>query len=305
MIRCFFALVLVMLLLCSCSGQMLPDESSPMASPEISADAIPNSPLVVPPPQPPDQSQAHTSEPDNQSPDAENEVGLVTTATPDDAPGSSDSVGMEYARIISFYREFLLSLKDNNSDTQEAVYELYDKISSELSIEPGTFSTQEDYGLWSSCVEARHSNLGYALRDINNDGIPELFIISEEYSIHAIYSLYEGAPVLIGGFWPRHSCAVDDTGILYIWSSGGAGDWNISSNLFVPGNAELQLIEMVGVESFDEQTNEVLPSLRYYRVVDGNKTTISQEEFESAYDVFPGAYPEETTKSAGLVFAPM
>jgi len=62
---------------------------------------------------------------------------------------------------------------------------------------------------------------------------------------------------------------------------------------------------MVGVESFDEQTNEAFPSLRYYRIESGNKITISQEEFEFAVDVFPGAYPEETTKGAGLVFVPM
>ena len=71
--------------------------------------------------------------------------------------------------------------------------------------------------------------MGYAVRDINLDGVPELFIISDEgyggnYAIKSVYTLNNGDPSLVGAYWSRKRCMVDSDGVFYIEGSSGADD---------------------------------------------------------------------------------
>jgi len=66
--------------------------------------------------------------------------------------------------------------------------------------------------------------IGYAFKDLNNDGIPEMMILSSGYVVLGIYTLENGVPVLLDTYWERHRCEIDKDGILYTHGSSGACD---------------------------------------------------------------------------------
>ena len=213
---------------------------------------------------------------------------------------------IQYSRILDAYQEFYLNFAVSVSEGNETpVHILYYKLSNELNLDTNRYTNDDrnlDWHLWCSCAEIRGSVLGYSIKDMDGDGIPELIILSEDYTVHAIYSLSGDVPILIDAYWPRHSCVIGENGELYTHSSSGAGDWYFSYCRVVDSSPDLQLIEQFGIESFDPQTYNTIPS-RCYRVHDGIKEIIDYEEFETAFSEFPG-FSTEITEKAGLCFIP-
>ena len=155
--------------------------------------------------------------------------------------------------------------------------DFHDDIAKKIGLNkpPQGTTVYKESDLLFSCLEIMSSDklLGYAIHDINNDGIPELFILSDDYFIYAIYSIYNDTLVLVGGFWERKDCVIDENGIIYVFETWGFQDGYTASYLLSPDNAELQLIEMVGI---DELTAEL--------------------------ERFPSTYPDGTTKNIGFDF---
>lgn len=202
-----------------------------------------------------------------------------------------------YTDILAFYREFVRC----DGDWDVAINKLYDGIASVAQLT----DEQKKWELWCSCVDARDRNLGYAIRDLNGDGTPELIVISEDF-IHAIYALNEDILVLVGGYWNRHSCAMGQDGILFISASSGAGDNYFASYRFASSGQEFQLIEMVGMETYDEQTGESFPESRCYRIQDGIKAIIDYDEACILWEDFLNVYSDNNpTRDAGLVINPL
>jgi len=234
--------------------------------------------------------------------------GSNSGSNPDDESDESEYIfelipeAVMYAEILNAYQDFLYN--DENKDNQImsvdiTVNNLYERIAKELNID----KDQRNYELWVSCTEMRDGNLGYAIHDINNDGIDELIILSEgDFNIHAIYSLDKDVPILIGGYWSRYRCVIDEKGTLFIHASGGAGDWYSASYRILQGSKELQLIEMYGHETYDDQTGKSFLSGQYYRIKNDNKSIIEEEEFMVAIEHFPDVNSSAPTKKAGLHF---
>lgn len=262
---------LVLLLLSACSNQR-PLAEAEIAAPVTDTDILPTAEI-----------SAHESE-------SQADVSKSTDFASPEVPA--------YAAIVGYYRDFMQ--RNEATDIENKINSLYDNIALETRLK----DEQKEYELWCSCAEALSGNLEYAIHDINGDRIPELLILSEDYFIHAIYSLHDDLPVLIGGYWARHRCAVDNEGVLYISSSGGAADSYSASYLLTSDN-ELQLIEMIGVESYDEQSGTSLPEPRYYRILNGSKTIIDDKEADIIWSNFPDTYPNNPTENVGLTIVPL
>ena len=67
-------------------------------------------------------------------------------------------------------------------------------------------------------------NLGYAIKDINNDGIPELLLLDlnnigwgnpEGLFIHALFTLKDDKPVELGQYWRRNHIQLAADGTIY------------------------------------------------------------------------------------------
>ena len=200
-----------------------------------------------------------------------------------------------YEMIVSYYRDCI----DCEGNRDEAI----ENFLANIRIEMNMNDEQQVYELKNSLYELFNTAAGYAICDINGDGSPELFIISEEYyEICAIYTMCGGNPILVGAYWSRNRCVIDMNGTIYINGSNGAEDSFSASYSLIPGGGDLQLIEMIGVESYDEQTLEELPEPRYYRVQNGSKTIIGEEEAVTAWRNFPDSYTDNPTKDSGLPY---
>lgn len=216
------------------------------------------------------------------------------------SPSDLEAAKSKYAAIIGFYQDFMREGKEDG-DYGEATLNLHSKISNELGgVQSLEKTLNDDFS--SSCVELGGAKLGYAIQDLNKDGIPELIILSEEdypegdYFVHALYSLKNDKPILLGAYWPRNSCEIDKTGTIYIEASSGAADNYSATYLVAPGSAKLQLVEMVGIETKDD-------SEQCYRIKNEQKTIVDCKEASEARKDSPG--DSDVTKDAGLTFIPL
>ena len=105
-----------------------------------------------------------------------------------------------------------------------------------------------------------NSSLGYAIRDINEDGIPELFILSkDQYSdgmINALYTLQDNSAALVGAYWSRSRCALGVDGTIYLDGSSGAGDSFSAAYSLDRNTGRLKLIEMLDSSDFPDISAE-------------------------------------------------
>ena len=157
-------------------------------------------------------------------------------------PGDPDYADVVYAKILAAYRDFKYAAP--NLDRDEVVDALVDRVLTQV----GILGEQRLYELNNSSFEAADCNeLGYALKDIDGDDIPELFIISDaayDYDdfIFAIYTIDYGSPALVRGCWSRSTCALDADGSVYCQGSNGAADSFSGLYRLDPQDVNLQLI---------------------------------------------------------------
>ena len=82
-------------------------------------------------------------------------------------------------------------------------------------------------------VEFPHGELGYAIVDINNDGVPELLLGTIDELTNAapnsVFTLSDGEPVLLTSFWSRNRGIISADGTIYSVGSGGAANTYLSS----------------------------------------------------------------------------
>ena len=210
----------------------------------------------------------------------------------------------KYEEILDAYSEISL-VEWGDEKAEDALDNFLDRINKIAK----TNALQEEsaYQLQSSAYELYGVDLGYALHDLNGDGISELIVLSEDFFVHGIYSLYNSeTPIFVGGYWSRNRCVIDGTGTLYIHGSNGAADGTSASYVLAQNTAELQLVELIGMESYDAETGEDLEPPRYYQIdKDGNRIIIDEAEFFTSLENFPDSYPENITQNAGFEFTPL
>jgi hypothetical protein len=124
----------------------------------------------------------------------------------------------------------------------------------------------------------RISTLGYALVDLNNDGVLELLLGSMDglsnSAPNSIFVLKDGQPVLLISFWSRNRGVISSDGIIYSVGSGGAA-YTYLSSFRLDRNADTltQLTDMRSDYSFPEEKPY------YIQVMDDRNHYISQQEF--------------------------
>ena len=210
--------------------------------------------------------------------------------------GTSGPGGDPYAGVIGLYRDQIGRGWDDDE-----IRAFVDKMSHVADLD----NDRLVYELTDSVFEAQDAVLGYAVKDINGDGVPELFVITEEYGdICAIYTLRGGRPALVGGYWSRYRCSLDTDGTFYISGSSGAASSHSGTYSLIPGSVELRLIRMVGMEDYDEEAGKALPEPRYYRIENGRKVIVPESEGEREWQAFYQKESQNTAARAGLAFTP-
>jgi hypothetical protein len=175
-------------------------------------------------------------------------------------PSAESSAGdyiIQYKPVLDALDAFILSPYQDapEGSAYEFYYFYYNGIPQALSF------SYEDY-------------CGYALKDINNNGSPELILIDADYNISSIYSLQNGEPYLLGHYWARNAVCIEDDGTLYTYASGGAANFGLSASILLPDDKTFQLIYGIGVDDSNGYRNP-----EYYKFTPDSENEISEQEF--------------------------
>ena len=180
-------------------------------------------------------------------------------------PASYQDAPEAYKPILDeFYREAQVAYYDNGEEQEAFV------VGGEYINEPW-FSKAED--------------LGYAVEDINNDGIPELLLLnrhnvgwgpSEEPFIYALYTLQDDKPVQLGvNYWRRERVHLTADGTIY-QVSGNSKSARLISYKLQPGATELTALQDYGGDL----------GLACYEIKNGNQLPITDEELQTIWDKY-------------------
>jgi len=142
---------------------------------------------------------------------------------------------------------------------------------------------QLDYDAWEalgfvevSYYEYKEGFLGYAVTDINNDGISEMLLLSmepDEPFINALYTLKDGKPVMLGHYWSRSRAHLAADGTIYTVGSSSAWSTYLDSYALEPGAGELTHLSEYYMDADDNETPF------WVKVVNGEETDIPEEDF--------------------------
>jgi hypothetical protein len=182
-----------------------------------------------------------------------------------------------YASVLDDYRECLLNGFEGYEESDQPF---------------GTFVDVDGY----EYSEDPYEEFGYAFRDIDRNGIDELFIIQKHDSgsitIWAIYAYKDNAPVLLSTYAVRNPCYIDDRDIITTNGHGGAWSFTYSYYRLSSNGYEMSEFEHVRVDDGGTGTPE------YYHSIGGSEeVTISKTEF----DRIVSSYPHDTV-NCGLDF---
>jgi len=210
----------------------------------------------------------------------------------------------DYSSILGEYREYVNLIVNTGSESDEG---LSNAISNKVFSAPYVdgdlayhwYCMLIETNVWSyRAFPKSQAAFGYALYDLNGNGTPELILLLEDYTVLAIYSLVDNKPQLLDAYWPRHKCAITETGTLYTSSSGGATYWNNCIWQVSQDGKSLILIEEFGLEGHEN----------WYIIVDGERKAVSSSEIAEMQEKYPVLSAEaatEITKNSGLEFIPL
>lgn len=116
---------------------------------------------------------------------------------------------------------------------------------------------------------------GYALEDISDDGIPELFWLRQDGFLLAVFTFREDQAVLLDAFWPRYRGCITPENLLYTRGSGGA-----THTEFV--------IRSLGADGLLTDTALFgIDGNKYYEFVDGAGKNITKNRFDELLEQNP------------------
>lgn len=143
-------------------------------------------------------------------------------------------------------------------------------------------------------VDYPQGRLGYAVTDINSDGITELILGAEvnspdgatEFDPYSIFTLRSGEPVFLTSFWSRSRGVITADGTIYNVGSGGAAYTYLSAyRLDKKADKLTQLTDIRSDYSASEN------KAYFVQVTEGKNHYISQAEFDKWCELY-GAPPD-------------
>jgi len=149
------------------------------------------------------------------------------------------------------------------------------------------------------------SDFGYALKDLNGDGTPELILLYKDYYVLAIFTTVEGSPKLLDAYWGKYVCVIFESGLICALGTGGAFTWTITTQEISIENGGLQDIEQYGHDREDTISGN---SQYYYRIIDGERCHISEAEyldFTARLQNVDFNTAKDITRDSGITFIPL
>ncbi len=172
------------------------------------------------------------------------------------------------------------------------------------------FNSDEDFYIYNSligaCVLAQEStspNFGYALKDLNADGVDELILLESNYYVLAIFTQVDGKAILLDTFTDLKSACIDANGLIHVKQRVLPGTEKDAEYFVYQVNGG-KLISQIAIgtkySSYGFQN-------AWYKFENGEKITLTQNEWNTLYMQYLGnigstQFNVYTKKNAGLTF---
>ena len=218
----------------------------------------------------------------------------------------------EYADVIESARIWL-TVDKNVIDRGYNGQIIYDLLYSADTIRYDSVGIYPGYGLTEMTGECECDETGYAVYDINGDGINELIVMYKQDDGHAevmdIFSAPEGQPLHLLDFRARGRCyGITPDGRIFCFASGGAGYNVLYCYTIDPGGQTLS-VKAAGERyetndrvkySYGEKTGCAPDELRDWDGLESGFDEEAQKLFDS---IPPGAYNENSGYGDDIPFA--
>ena len=127
--------------------------------------------------------------------------------------------------------------------------------------------------------------LGYAVVDINNDGILELILGAidglENAAPYSVFTLRDGEPVRVKSFWCRSSGVISADGTIYRVGFGGAAYTYLTSY-----RLEENAYTLTQLTSMSSDYSQIEERAYYIQVVDNRNHFITEDEFWDFFEKY-------------------
>lgn len=207
--------------------------------------------------------------PSDQLQETENEE---STSFEGENPASEDPKSL-YEDIVFVYSA-LLSMKQKGEELP--ALERDGMSLSEIAV------SEAIYGIVDSCKsEKAAENLGYAYKDLDGNKIPELLILSKYTSIRAIFTISDGAPILLEANYDSGSSFVFAEENRFFMSRSSTED-NIEETVFYTCRVagDKMVYDSVYGKVYDRDKKE---TIEIFKTVNGNRIPIDEDEFDELY----------------------
>ena len=202
-----------------------------------------------------------------------------------------------YSRIIELYKSFYEFSRKNEKAFSLSFDELYEIFGiSEDENERDCF-----HSIYSAVVNASHKGgayyAGYAEKDMNGDGHPELILLTSNYKILDIYTKLNGKITLVDFAGTMGS--IDANGNIYISAVGKGNNWLYSvSRLSVEGKLETYL----EYGCHDRNINDM--EWEYYIIKNGERSVARKDEIYALEEQYYSFFCNESAVNSELGFVP-
>lgn len=172
------------------------------------------------------------------------------------------------------------------------------------------FGSDEDYYIYNrligACVLVQNNSkatFGYALKDLNGDGIDELILLESKYYVLAVFTELDGQAILLDSFTDCRSAFIDAEGKIHVKQRIIPGHKKDAEYfVYEVGAGELVCTMAIGIKHTSNGT-----ASEWYQISNGEKVSIEQSEYDTLYseylgDVGSDSYYEYTEANSGLEF---
>jgi len=201
-----------------------------------------------------------------------------------------------YQEILEQYKE-IIEIWQLDGKTKDNMY--FNEII-ENAAYPKPYGSDAKNVHWAAMIAVswypKTAKYGYILKDINADGVPEMFWVRDDYSLLAAFTITEGKAITLGAYYYRSNGFVMDSGRIMIHGSGGADAGGYILYELPQGGKELVLIKMIGYDcTYDKE--------EYTEYVDGQEQIIEKAVFDEYMELyFPTTTTTENWKNNEIIF---
>ena len=179
-----------------------------------------------------------------------------------------------YDDIIDYYTT-LLTLKHNGEELP--IPNTANMSQSEADVFETIYGIVNGYEKNDPFIE----NLGYGYKDFDGNGTPELIILTKYTSIRAIFTVSDGAPLLLESNYGAKSSFVFGTKNRFFMARGVVTDNIEETTLYVCHvEGDKMVYDSIYGRVYDQSEKKILDR---FQILDGNRTSISQDTFEELY----------------------